>query len=509
LTGLIRPTSQLEAIETTDGRLTAPAEAGQIQKEQAMKLKQILIPAVLVLAITAVLPARADEQTELIKRLEQKVAELDQKVRILERKNELDKEAAVERAKTTPTVTIGAAGFSVGSADSNFVAQIHGVLQVDNRTFFHDKNIPGNDAILLRRARPIISGTLFKDFDYQFVPDFGGSSPSIYDAYLNYRFRPELQLRAGKFKVPVGLEQLQQDVNTSFNERSLVTSLVPNRDLGFQFWGDIAGGVASYAVGVFNGVGDARNSLNTDFEDNREFAGRLFFQPFKNSAKLPALQGLGFGAGGSTGNTVSNATGLPGTTGGTLAGYATDGQQQFFAYNPSGSVVVANGTHWRLSPQAYYYYGPFSLLAEYAISDQGVCRTNVGASTVHLRNTGWEVTAGWVLTGEKASFSGVTPRKPFNFANGDWGAVQLVGRYAMLDIDDKAFPLYSNPASSASEACAWAVGLNWYLNKNLRFSTSYAHTDFSGGGTSTAMTSPAAVTRQSEDVWFTRVQLSF
>ena len=30
------------------------------------------------------------------------------------------------------------------------------------------------------------------------------------------------------------LEQLQEDVNTLFTERSLVTALVPNRDVGVQ-----------------------------------------------------------------------------------------------------------------------------------------------------------------------------------------------------------------------------------------------------------------------------------
>jgi len=50
------------------------------------------------------------------------------------------------------------------------------------------------------RARPILEGTVFRDFDFQFVPDFGGSSVQIFDANLNYRYRPELQLKAGKFK---------------------------------------------------------------------------------------------------------------------------------------------------------------------------------------------------------------------------------------------------------------------------------------------------------------------
>ncbi len=172
--------------------------------------------------------------------------------------------------------------------------RLDGVLQVDSRTFFNDsvnKNV--NDGFILRRARPIFQGTLYRDFDFNFTPDFGGSSVQIFDAYGNYRYAPWLQVRSGKFKTPEGLEQLQQDANISFNERSLVTDLVPNRDVGLQFWGDINGGVLSYAAGIFNGVGDAQNSANAANGNEVEFAGRLFTQPFKAS-DLTALQGPWF-----------------------------------------------------------------------------------------------------------------------------------------------------------------------------------------------------------------------
>ena len=285
------------------------------------------------------------------------------------------------------------------------------------------------------------------------------------------------------------------DKDLLFNERSLVTGLVPNRDVGAQIWGDISGGVASYAFGIFNGVGDGRNTSNVDYDDNKEFAGRVFFQPFKQSDK-DALRGFGFGVAGSYTTISSNATGLPNNS-----GFATDGQQQFFTYTNN---VVANGAHWRLSPQAYYTFGSFGLLGEYAISEQEVTR---GALSRTLRNTAWQVTGQWVLTGEDATFTGIAPKRPFDPRNGGWGAWQLVARYATLDVDDAAFPLFANPAASASEAKAWSVGLNWWLNKNVRVLTSYSHTDFEGGGRGT--TTPGLVTHQPENVLFTRVQLSF
>jgi phosphate-selective porin OprO/OprP len=432
------------------------------------------------------------------------IQDLDQQVKILARQRELDQEAAAALAKTQPKLSVGPGGLTASSADTNFVFSLKGLVQVDSRTFFDDSAIRSNDGFLLRRARPIFQGTLYRDFDFVFVPDFGGSSVQIFDAYGNYRYEPWLQLRAGKFKTPEGLEQLQADVYTSFNERSLVTDLVPNRDVGLQLWGDINGGVLSYAAGVFNGVGDARNSSNAAFENNVEFAARLFAQPFKNT-DIAALQNLGVGVAGTVEHDSGTVNALPGTTGGTLPGYTTDGQQQFFAYNPAGGVVLANGKHWRLSPQGYYYYGPFGLLGEYAISDQEVSK---GAAKADLHNTAWQISGGWVLTGENASFNGVTPLHPFNPHTSQWGALQVVARYAELNIDDDAFPVFSNPDTSASAAKAWSVGLNWYLNKNIRVNTSYSHTTFTGGG-GVGVAAPATVTRQPEDVLFTRIQLAF
>jgi len=442
----------------------------------------------------------------------QKIQDLDQKIKILEREREIEKETAETRAKEAPQITIGREGFSLASADKSYNLQLKGVLQVDSRTFFEDSGTVGNDTLLLRRARPILQGTIARDFDFLFVPDFGGTSgPQIFDAYLNYRYDSALQFQAGKSKSPIGLEALVADVDTLFNERSLVTSLVPGRDLGLQLHGDLFNGAVSYAAGVFDGVGDARNTSNFDFEDNRAFEGRVFFQPFKNTT-IGALQGFGFGLGGSYEKMQgTNITGLPATTGGTLPGYNTDGQQQFFAYNPaSNAVVVADGEHWRLSPQGYYYYGPFGLLAEYIISDQSVRRTVTKPLTsARLENHAWEISGSWILTGEDAAYKGgVIPRHPFNPRQGEWGALQLVARYAEVDIDSGAFPLFSNPATSARSAEAWSVGLNWYLNRNVAVKTSFSHTDFTGGGGQGA-SPPAAVTRKDENVLFTRIQLSF
>lgn len=421
------------------------------------------------------------------------VQELDQKVRILERQRELDQQAAADAAKTQPKITLDQNGFSFSSANSNFIASLHGIIQLDSRTFLADGGgTAGKDTFLLRRARPIFTGTVFHNFDFNFTPDFGGSGVVIYDAYLNYHYNPSFQIEGGRFKSPVGLEALQTDTWLAFNERSLVTDLVPNRDMGFELHGDLLSGRVSYAAGIFNGTPDyiTPPASTQAVDDDKAFEGRLFLQPFKTTSEA-YLQGLGFGVGGSYEDDDATAASPNLTT-----GYKTDGQQTFYSY---AAGVYASGRHWRLSPQGYYYYGPFSVMGEYAVSDQQVTKTTTSAN---IENSAWETTVGWVLTGEDATYNGVTPSHPFDLRSGNWGAWQIVARYADLYIDDKNFATYAL-AGSASEAKAWAVGLNWYLNRDFRVSTSFSRTTFNTGSTT------IPVTAQAENVIFTRVQLAF
>src|SRR6266496_2042722 len=301
--------------------------------KRRMKLNQWILTAAILRLCQGTSELRADDETaETIKALRKQIEDLDQRVRILDRKSELDKEAAAELAKSAPTISIDGGGFTLQSADTNFVFKLRGLLQLDSRTYVNDGGIRNNDSFVLRRARPIFEGTVFRDFDFLFVPDFGtpansstATVPSIVDAYLNYRYRPELQWRVGKFKTPVGLEQLQSDSQGYFIERGHPTQLTPNRDLGVQLHGEVAEGVFNYAVGVINGVGNNRNSSNSDFDDEKAVAGRLFFHPFQRTDLAP-LKGLGIGAGASYGNS-EGAAGLPNNN-----GVCSDGVEQWFAY---------------------------------------------------------------------------------------------------------------------------------------------------------------------------------
>ncbi|MGD0652144.1 MAG: porin [Verrucomicrobiia bacterium] len=441
---------------------------------------------------------------------QQKYEELDQRQRILERKLELKQEAeeaaAKDRqtkAKETPILKAGQDGFSLQSSDGNFVLKLRGYAQADGRFYLDDSAKNGADTFLMRKVRPILEGTLYRDFDFRIMPDFGANQAVLQDAYLEWRYWPWLKARVGKYKPPVGLEQLQQDQWLFFAERGLPSDLVPNRDVGVQLSGDLFGGVVSYAGGIFNGVVDG-GIADTDAWDSKDGAARIFIQPFKKT-DIDPLKGLGFGVGGTVGNQqfTSGSTNLP--------TYKTTGQLQFFSFR---SGVAPDGVEVRGSPQGYYYWGPFGLLGEYVIADQEV---RAGTLRDHVRNTAWQVQASFALTGENATYNGVTPHRAFDLRSGGWGAFEIVGRYGDLHVDPDSFsktPLaaglrFADPTKSAQEAREWGVGLNWYLNKNVKLVLDYEQTSFDGGAGTASSTAYTVKDRQTERIVLTRAQVSF
>ena len=443
--------------------------------------------------------------------IDQKLEQLDQEIRALKHQRELDQEQAQQQANQTaltakqaPVVTAGADGFAVKSADSNFVLRIHGYVQTDARFYLDDSANKLTDTFLARRVRPILEGTLFRDFDFRIMTDFGNGAASanlLQDAYLEWRYWPWLKVRAGKYKPPVGLERLQSAAWVTFAERGLPTDLVPNRDVGFQLSGDLFGGVVNYAVGVFNGVVDG-GIADLDTWDAKDGAARVFIQPFRTTDIGP-LQGLGFGVGGTMGDQQATST----TT--NLATYKTTGQNTFFTFR---SGVAPDGIETRVTPQGYYYWGPLGLLSEYVLADQEL---RAGTVRDHVRNTAWQIEGTFVLTGENASYNGVSPRRPFDLSKGGWGAFEIVARYGDLRIDPSAFSSsptalrFANPTTSAQEAREWGVGLNWYLNRNVKLVLNYEQTEFDGGAGAATATAYTVENRPIERFLVTRAQFSF
>ncbi len=412
------------------------------------------------------------------------LADLDQRLRILERRLELQEEERVAAAKAAPKIAVDQKGAAFKSGDGAYELRLRGLLQGDARVFLGG-NATQNDTFLLRTARPIVEGSLGRLVAYRLTPEFAGDSASIVDAYADLRFDPAYTVRVGKFTSPVGLERLQSSSALVDVERALASELAPNRDLGVQLQGELAKGRFSYALGVFNGTVDGRDAVTSNPDDEFEYAGRVFFEPLKGSDS--AWAGLGFGLGASAGEKRGSGNNF-------LPRYRTPGQATFFSYR---SAVAADGDTLRWSPQGWFYRNGFGLQGEYIVSRQEVARDGQHAE---LEHRAWQATASYVLTGEDAGYRGVAPSRPFG-VNGGRGAFELTARYGVLDIDDAAFPFYADPAASASRVRAWTLGANWYLTANLKLATNYLHSrvDAAAGG----------VAPPDEKAVFSRLQVSF
>jgi phosphate-selective porin OprO/OprP len=441
-----------------------------------------LISAAVLATLALPLAATAEEVSneELLKRIE----EQDQKILVLERKLEIQDEAAASAKESTSVVSAGPKGFSLKSADGKNQLRLRGTLHLDYRNI--SGTDPGGtfDTFVATRVRPIFEGTFANIFDFKFMPDFGQGRTVIQDAYVNARFTQGSQLEVGKFKAPIGLERLQSANDMRWVQRGFPTSLVTNRDLGLMLQGDLAGGRFSYQAAYLNGANDGGSSetlADIDINDDKEYALRLFVQPFAESDNF-AIRGLGFGVAGSWNDQVGNIL-QP-----LLPSFRTPGQSTFFKYRSFGTTAgtIADGERTRLAPQFYYYVGALGVLGEYTEDSQDVSRVvATGTREATVDTNAWQLAVSYFLTGEEAAFKGFQPKTRFSPSEGTWGAFEIKARVQQLNVDDNAFSgggdSFADPLVSASQADSYGIGLNWYLNENVKWLLDLEHTTFEGG----------------------------
>jgi phosphate-selective porin OprO and OprP len=476
--------------------------------------------------------------------LQTRLDELDQKIRVIERLNEIAQEEAKAASAKAPKVSADDRGLGLSSADGSFALKYRGFTQFSTAHILgkagtvSSTTTPSvttsaeptlNSNYTIRRLQSDITGTAFKNFDWRTHIDFAGGAATLLDVNLDWKIQPELNLRVGKFKPPTGLERLISSPRAPFIEGSFVTLLQPNRDIGIQLFGTFGKGLLEYQAGLFDGARDGQNNTG-DNNNEKDFYGRLFAHPFTGKGEW--LEGFGLGISGSTGkqaqynNVATTATVVTATNGTTntpsagspsvitttaavsngIASYST-GRQVFFSYAANDTSV---GTVTRYSPQAYYYAGPLGVIAEYSATTQNLRRA---AFEQEITNAAWALTASWFITGEKNSYKGIKVKKANTFPKFDgMGALEVLGRVHGLKIDDKVFaPLnsadlrvtYADAAKQASEVLGYGLALGWYLNNTVKIFASYEQVDFTGGtGTSaTATLAPVVADRESEKVF--------
>ena len=121
---------------------------------------------------------------------------------------------APQGATTIPTLPNGKP--ALASADGRFTANIKAILMFDGGKYFQKDNLPAsvvnrdlNEGFNFRRARFGVDGKLFRDFDYSFIYEFGGSGQEdpgrLYEAAITYTYLKPFRLKVGAFEPNIGL----------------------------------------------------------------------------------------------------------------------------------------------------------------------------------------------------------------------------------------------------------------------------------------------------------------
>jgi phosphate-selective porin OprO/OprP len=400
-----------------------------------------------------------------------------------------------QAAEAVPLATFGENGIRISTADKAFSATFGLLLQADHRAYLDD-SAPSRDGFVLRRIRLPFSAQLWDNIRFNVTPEYAagdaaGRDTKLIDAWVSAEVASFLNVRVGKF--PQGIVLEAGAASRHFSEASFQNFLAPDRDIGFEAFGTLGGGLFEYRAGIVNNVeNNAVGTTNTrDLGDgDPAFAGRFTVSPFKNSGT--PFSALAFSVGVKIGNQDGPMTAMQ-----------TNGRQTALDWGP----LRASGLLTQISPGIEYYgVSPFSFAAELVWERRDVSGANAATGAAFdnaIDNLGWRVSAGYVLTGETATKAGVKPASVFNTQKGGWGAFEVVARVSGYRADSDIFTSgVLSDRTAAKGAFAYGVGLNWYLNTNLRVLFNVEKTHFDGGRESTAI-------RDGELYFFTRVQLSF
>jgi phosphate-selective porin OprO/OprP len=315
-------------------------------------------------------------------------------------------------------------------------------LRVQNDIRETDGPLPsGEDGFKVPLKRAGVRGAIGRSIDFQvdreLVRDDGWR-----DVFVNLRWRPALNLRAGQFKLPFSLEETTGLTVLDFMYRARAArQLAPGRDPGAMAYGELSDGAVRYEAGVFRK--DGRNARRTDsdrVQGGRTLAARIRVQPLAGAS--PAWRTLDVGI------AVMHSTLRPGVPA-LRARTALDAT--FFS--PDDPVA---GDRDRLGLELAWQPGPFGVKSEYIrLTDE---RPDTAPTRAPLVASGWYASAMCVLTGEQKVAGLSTPARPVH--RGGLGSIEIAGRVDALRFRD------GDRLQSAVRAAT--VGVNWQLNRWIR-----------------------------------------
>jgi phosphate-selective porin len=386
--------------------------------------------------------------------------------------------ALQKKASEVPPATAGWNGehFFLRSSDGAFTLMPVGYLDGQYNVYGNTYGAPP-DSFSITRARFGFQGNYGSQLDYAMMIETI-SSPTVRDAYLDFKPSRALSFMGGVFKVPFSMEVGTGDTAVEFYNRSIISVLYPDaggafRAPGFDVHGDLGKGVVQYWLGLFNGQG----LLASGTTNEPEVVGRVTIAPWKNS-HISLLDGFSFG--GSVEH--SRSKGLSGEL--SYSGLMNDGTYTFFPqFRINGNVNRYNGFLSWLD-------GPLGIRAEYAHLQQdradigSIANGGIGFNTLpSVTGEGYYVSAVYFLTGETDPLNAlprvrhpvIGPASPGESGSPGWGAWALKFRYSNLkgNVPGATCDGTTVPTCPITPVIApgfndstdqFTFGVNWYLN---------------------------------------------
>lgn len=311
-----------------------------------------------------------------------------------------------------------------------------------------------------RRARLNVKGTIGDNLEFKVQYDFGGGDADFKDVYLGLKGLPgNGKFRVGHFKEPIGLEEQTSSNNLSFMERSLRNSLSPVRNTGFMYKGASDTKSMTYAAGIFRDTDSYGNSKGDgEYNVTARVTGTPIYED--GGAHLVHL-GVAASLRSPNDDEVSYK----------------DNRSMHLAPNLSEFTAGLTADEVTLfGLEAAYLSGPLSVQGEYTQSSvDDAADSSFGAYYLQFAYT---------LTGESRGyktsdgvFESIKPSAAYGSGSGS-GAWELVARHSAIDLSDGG-----GAALGGGEISSNTLGLNWYLNSNVRVMFNLDSTELEDVGT--------------------------
>ena len=359
-------------------------------------------------------------------------------------------------------------GLRFETPDKDFSLKIGGRMYYDWGWMRQDSDVKASkgdieDGTEFRTIRLYTSGTIYDNVDYKVQFDFGGKEdpnidkrPVLKDVYLGIRDLPFGYLKIGHFKEPFGLEELTSSRFITFMERSLANAFVPSRNSGFMLSSTAYDNRATWAAGVFRETGGTGFGQS---EGGYNLTGRVTTLPWYEGE---GAQLLHVGAAYSFRNPKDTVQ------------YKSTPEAHLAPYFVDTSTLTSDEADI-LGLECAWVDGPFSLQGEYMYANIDGKNGNPGPNF-----DGFYIQSSYFLTGEhrkyktsSGAFDRVKQKENFD-SKGGVGAWEIAARYSQIDLNDGSI--------TGGRLKDTSVGLNWYLNPNMRIMWNYVRADLNNVG---------------------------